>query len=456
MGSHGHHQLSMQSLDNRPFSAYTVEQLIPPGRRLRIPCLRPERQPGTGVSSEVEPLSGPAQQGPHRYDHQFEQKLMTGTRIRLTRAELYEKVWAAPMRAVAQEFGLSASGLTNVCRKHNVPVPPVGHWTKIEVGHKVTRPPLIPELSGHEAVDIYVRERLSPELAALAAELPQKLTIPQELTHTFALRTEKLLVPGKETEKKLIVPRTGTASHLFVSREQLPRALRIINALFLALEERGHAVSWPKDEGARLTVSVDGEAVTFCVREATESVKHVLTPGEQKHPWMAPKWDYKLTGRLRLSIDNLPYSSGPVRGTWADGRIQLVENRLGDFIVGVKVAAAAIKKRRLESEEWARRHEEERKQREEQQRKTQEYKRKAECITELIQNWQEAERVRAFVKAMTECSGHLELADEGKRDIQQVLDWTNEYADSLDPFLDLLDSIDEFVHPERKYAWLKW
>jgi len=99
------------------------------------------------------------------------------------------------------------------------------------------------------------------------------VTIPKELSHALALKTEKLLASGKETDKKLIVPGTGTASHLLVSREQLPRALRIINALFLALEEKRHAVSWPKDEGARLTVSVDGEAVTFCVREATDRRK---------------------------------------------------------------------------------------------------------------------------------------------------------------------------------------
>jgi hypothetical protein len=122
-------------------------------------------------------------------------------------------------------------------------------------------------------------------------------------------------------------------------------------------------------------VGIDGEPVAISMREVIDSEKHVLIPAEQKHSWMAPKWDYKLTGRLRLSIDNLPYASGPVRGTWADGRIQLVENCLGDFIVGLKVAAAAIKKNRLESEEWARRREIGRKQREEQERLAREHKR---------------------------------------------------------------------------------
>jgi hypothetical protein len=125
-------------------------------------------------------------------------------------------------------------------------------------------------------------------------------------------------------------------------------------------------------------------------------------------------------------------------------------------MVGVRVAAAAIKKHRVESQEWTRRREVERKQREEQQRLAQEHKRKAEFITELIGNWEEAERVRAFVKAMAACSAQLELSEEAKRDIQQVMGWTEEYAESLDPLSGLPDSIDEFARPEHKYAWLKW
>jgi hypothetical protein len=97
-----------------------------------------------------------------------------------------------------------------------------------------------------------------------------------------------------------------------------------------------------KDE-ERLTVSVEGESIAVSMQEVLDSERHVLTPAEEKHPWMAPKCDYKLTGRLRLSVDSLPYSSH-ARATWADGKIQIVENCIGDFIVGLKVAAAAIKK----------------------------------------------------------------------------------------------------------------
>lgn len=378
---------------------------------------------------------------------------MTQTRIRLTRAELYEKVWATPVRTIAKKFGMSDVGLAKICRKHDIPIPPLGYWRKTETGHKVVPPPLPPATNGLETLDIYVRERLTPELAALAAESAPEIAIPPGLSHDLVKRTERLLASGKENEKKLIVPKDAALSHLLVSREQMARALRVMNALFLALEERGHSISWPKEDEAALTLGVDGETVRFCVLEITESLQHVLTPAEQKNPWRAPKWDYKLTGKLRFRMDNLPYSAG-VRGTWSDGKCQRLEKCIGDFIVGLRVAAAAIKKNRQETEERERRWEEERKQQEEQRRNAAEHKRKREFVTELMRNWEEAQKVRTFVKALAECAGKLELSDEEKSDIQQVADWTTEYAEFLDPLSDLTDSIAEFVHPERRYPWL--
>jgi hypothetical protein len=378
---------------------------------------------------------------------------MNETWIRLTRSELHQKVWAAPIKTVAQELGVSASTLTTACRKHNIPLPSVGHWTKVEVGHKITPTPLVTESGGNEVVQIHIRERLSPELAALAAENPPQVQIPQELSHALALRTEKLLASGKENDRKLIVPKTGTAPHLLVSRQQLQRALRIMNALFLALEEQGCVVSWPKKEGEHLTVTVDAECVAVSMQEIIDSEPHVLTPAEEKHSWRAPKWDYSLSGRLRLSIDTVPYNSH-VRATWADGRVQIAENCIGDFIVGLKVAAAAIKKSRLEREEWDRRWEEERRKEEEQRRRAEEHKRRAEFIGGLINNWEKANRVRTFVKALTEAASQTECSEK-KHDVQQVLEWSQKYADFLDPLTRLPESIDEFVHPERKYPWMK-
>jgi len=275
---------------------------------------------------------------------------MSQTRIRLTRADLYEKVWATPMRILAEEFGMSDVGLAKVCRKHNVPVPPVGYWRRKETGYKVTRPLLPVAKDAAEHLDIYVRERL---------------------------------------------------------------------------------------------------------RQVTDSLAHVLTPAEAKHPWSAPKHDYKLTGRLQLQISNLPAFMGPIRRTWADGKQQRIEDCIGDFIIGLSVAAAAINKHKQEMEEREQRWAEERKQEEDERRKAEEHKRKAEFVTELIGNWEEAVRLRQFIRAIEERTSQSDFSDDEKGDIQQVADWTREYADSLDPLSDLPDAIDEFVRPESTYGWLR-
>lgn len=380
---------------------------------------------------------------------------MTAERIRLTRTELHERVWATPMRTLAKEFGMSDVGLAKICRKHNVPVPPVGYWRRKETGYKVKCPPLPPAKDGREHLDIYIRERLRPEFEDLARQTAPKIAIAPDVSHPFALRSEKLLRRGKLNQRGLVIAKNGALSHILVSREQLPRALKILNALLLALEERNQPASWPKQENALLAVSIDDEAVRFSLSEITDSAPHILTPSEVNHPWSAPKYDYKLTRRLQLQIANLPPFMGPIRRTWADGKQQRIEDCIGDFMVGLTVAAAAIRKNRQETEERHRRREEDRKREEEERRIAEEQKRKAELVTELIGNWEEAVRLRRFVQAIEEETARSDFSEAERKDIQQVANWTREYADSLDPLCDLPEAIEEFVRPESKYWWVE-
>ncbi len=380
---------------------------------------------------------------------------MSQTRIRLTRADLYAKVWATPMRILAKEFGMSDVGLAKVCRKHNVPVPPVGYWRRKETGYKVTRPLLPVAKDGAEHLDIYVRERLRPEFEELTRQVRPQVVVTPEISHPLALRSQRLLERGKTNQRGLLTSKNDALAHILVSEEQVPRALKILSALLLALEDRGQSASWPKEEGGLLAVSIDGEALRFSLAEITDSLAHVLTPAEEKHPWSAPKHDYKLTGRLPLQISNLPAFMGPIRRTWADGKQQRIEDCIGDFIIGLSVAAAAIKKHKQEMEEREQRWAEERKQEEDERRKAEEHKRKAEFVTELIGGWEEAARLRQFIKAIEKRTSQSDFSDDEKGDIQQVADWTREYADSLDPLSDLPGTIDEFVRPESTYGWLK-
>jgi hypothetical protein len=46
--------------------------------------------------------------------------------IHLSHLELYDRVWARPLRDVAQDLGLSDVGLAKLCRRSGIPLPPRG------------------------------------------------------------------------------------------------------------------------------------------------------------------------------------------------------------------------------------------------------------------------------------------------------------------------------------------
>lgn len=59
-----------------------------------------------------------------------------------TREELYELVWSKPITHVAKQFGLSDVAVHKICKKHEIPTPPLGWWAKHAAGKPVKRTPL--------------------------------------------------------------------------------------------------------------------------------------------------------------------------------------------------------------------------------------------------------------------------------------------------------------------------
>ena len=52
----------------------------------------------------------------------------------MKRSKLYGTVWQQPMTKAAAELGLPDVGLTKLCRRHSIPVPPRGRWAKVAAG----------------------------------------------------------------------------------------------------------------------------------------------------------------------------------------------------------------------------------------------------------------------------------------------------------------------------------
>lgn len=60
----------------------------------------------------------------------------------MKRTELYKLVWSKPMTKPGAELGVSDVGLAKACRRHAIPVPPRGHWAKLQAGKPSAQVPL--------------------------------------------------------------------------------------------------------------------------------------------------------------------------------------------------------------------------------------------------------------------------------------------------------------------------
>ncbi|CAN7577280.1 TetR/AcrR family transcriptional regulator [Phenylobacterium sp. LjRoot164] len=79
--------------------------------------------------------------------------------VALTRQQLYDRVWAAPMREVAAELGLSGGGLAKICDRLLIPYPPRGHWARAKAGRAAEPPPLPASAEPADAAVLTAGER---------------------------------------------------------------------------------------------------------------------------------------------------------------------------------------------------------------------------------------------------------------------------------------------------------
>src|SRR5688572_28540736 len=101
--------------------------------------------------------------------------------ITYRRTELYEQVWAEPVRTVAKRYGVSDVALGKVCRRLKVPLPGLGYWTRVRLGQFVPRPPLPPLSDGGPSEIVHERWKPRTESPATTAEPSEPpITVPQE------------------------------------------------------------------------------------------------------------------------------------------------------------------------------------------------------------------------------------------------------------------------------------
>lgn len=369
-------------------------------------------------------------------DHPAEMRdsrCMAEVGVRLTREQLYDLVWAKPIRRLAEEFNVAAGTLTSACDAYDVPRPPVGYWTQLAHGHGGPRPSL--PSAGGEVVGPVVLGGVPPSTSQPPEpRVTVRATLRSPHPAVGALRqTLAAQGPDRDGMMRLRGPRSGSTVRVSVSTRD--RALRLLDALGRALVARGHQLRFenPRSyEPCKLEALVRGEAITFSITEHTNQREHVLTPTEAAFKdrsgisW-ARKFDLVPTGRLSLQIHE---NCGRFqREKWSDGKCHRLEDLLGRFVLAIEAASAALTGRRIEEEARRRAEEEARARRAQEERRAKHRAALGEDLLEMSSRWSKADAVRSFLDAIEA------TVPESARSAGFVawLAWAKGFAKSLDP-----------------------
>jgi hypothetical protein len=342
------------------------------------------------------------------------------------------------MRTVAVDYGISDVALAKICKKLDVPRPPVGYWNRVQHGQRPPRIMLPPRRQVvPDEVEIHGAVKAAPmPTAAIAPVLPivpvpEALSQPhptvrrirEELDKT-AVNNGALALPGKH-ETVLRVTPTGRQ-----------RALILIDALAKALATRGHELVFGvRHEGRKtpysLAAHVGEQAVDVSLYEPTKQIPHVKTKAELEaaargKSIFIPTYDFPPTGKFRLTVGRRYRPSGR---TWSGGKRRKLEALLGEIVIGIEEAARMQieedrerEARRRADAEWARRQEIAR-------RKAEHEKRLEADLFGMVRAWRDADGVRAFLSAVEERTPP-ELRSKG---FAAWISWAKGRAEALDP-----------------------
>lgn len=285
--------------------------------------------------------------------------------MKISREELYRRVWESPVTRLAAEFDISDVGLSKACRAHAIPLPPRGYWTKLQHGKSVVKPPLPPSATNDVVIDA-PRHRLPSPIKRTKPEVPDGVRVLVEplegnrkLSH-YAERTRQHL-RGLKTSSAVLSTSDKSQFDCRVSKAAIDAACQLLDALERVAPAFGGEFK-PGEKSVEFVYQ--SQAVVFRLTEQYTTVEQYV-PGKKYASWERPDVSYDFTGKFTLEIPG--YFEG--RKKWADGKRQRLTDLLGEFMQGLVDAAKALKQRRLDMEEQQRRWRVEAEQRAERERR---------------------------------------------------------------------------------------
>jgi hypothetical protein len=365
-----------------------------------------------------------------------------------TRQEFYDLVWSRPMTHLAKEFGLSDVPLHKICRKHDVPNPPLGWWAKKAAGQLVELTPLPSPKSGTSERISIAGADVSREPNGLAAVREKARIIASSDSHDpdysnpVVERTIAKLTKGKPSITGLVNVEGKSLIHCDVAPESVERLALILSRLASASSRQGFAL----ESGENNAHFANGtETICLSISEEVKREKHVLTSDEEKtqEAWQRkrdkeirsrnwsvsfdrpsfPEWDYHPTGKLAIEFEHFYTLSGPsIRRSFRDAKTQRLEIMAGDIAVGLAVLAAAKSEDRRQREEAARQEEERRQQRERAERRRYVQNRRVTALSEISTELVELDRLRQLLTGLRQV-----LGDSATNRVGEFIRWADNH-----------------------------
>ena len=271
-----------------------------------------------------------------------------------TRQELFDLVWAEPMRTLAGRFELSDVGLAKACKKADIPRPPRGYWAKLAAGKRVVRSSL-PERGPGMSDEIEVgkgpyydyRHYSDGEILASNPQPPVfedeieevaervKAMIPRVTVPRFPERAHhhirRLLEADEERRTKYLASRYPLSWDKPLFDEPFEqRRLRVLNAIMTALEKAGMKPTIRDKDGRGLCVHVNDTTVGYTLDSTSQ--KPAAYPYQRSA--IATRGS---STKLKCEIASCKASSG-VRTSWEDTDKTKLEAHLTEIVVELVVS----------------------------------------------------------------------------------------------------------------------
>lgn len=345
-----------------------------------------------------------------------------------TRQEFYDLVWSKPMTHLAKEFALSDVALHKICKKHDIPNPPLGWWAKKAAGKAVKQTPLPKAKAGTSDRITIAAGQLGPEPEVIATARENARLLASSIDAEAVLpanpivdRTIAQLRKAKPSSINGLVTIEGlNVIKVSVAPASIDRLELALNRIVAAADALGIKLARGEKTAA---FTCDGEVIGFSISEGVRREKHVLTEKEiaedeaarkrcerrWKNPnsWddmdfstsflRRPEWDYHPTGQLAFELEQSYLLGGSPRRSFKDAKVQRIENMASDIAVGIAVLAAAKKNDQVKREEQARQREEERRLRELALRRDHIAERRGKALDEVLEELAALDRLRRLV-----------------------------------------------------------